>query len=425
MAVVYVDRSCYFVVFIKLSLLLVLSSRQVTLRSVQYPTVSFISSSYVNLTALNDSFASPTVSPCSSVYDASPVLLWVRQSGIPFRPRPGRCLQSSFIAFLLLTIERNPGPATALRVASFNAGGANKKGAAIDDLIADNSIDVLAVCESWIRDDAPEAVKVDMAPSNYAVLHAHRSRVKGAKRSRRGGGLAIIHKTSLPVRTLRSGYMPNQNVFELQLVGLQVGKTLVKVANIYRPPSSSKADFINEFAELLTSVGLGQNERLVICGDFNMPGADENSIDDQLSSLLNTHGYNQHVTSPTRHDASRRCSNLLDLVITVKSTQLPLVSNVQVVSSHGLSDHDVVIFELSVRRFKAPAVRYSYRNIKQVVAADFNNRLLASKIVADPPDTPDEFVAQLESIVTGILDDRSDQVRQQTERPEEREVAVL
>ena len=97
------------------------------------------------------------------------VLLSACQSGVPYRPRPHRCLLSSFIAFLLLTIEKNPGPGLT-RFGLFNADGANYKGAGISGLIHDNRLDVLAVCKSWIREDAPDAVKLDMVPSNFAVL---------------------------------------------------------------------------------------------------------------------------------------------------------------------------------------------------------------------------------------------------------------
>jgi exonuclease III len=283
-----------------------------------------------------------TVLRCPSVYNTSYVLLWAcTQAGVPFRPRPQRSLLSSFVAFLLLSIESNPGPPLSVNFGVFNAGGAASKGETIQDLICDHRLDVLAVSETWIRDDAPDAIKLDMVPPNFAVLHAHHPCAVGAERARHGGRLAFIHSTVLPARTIRTDFMPAS--FELQLVGLQVGNVLVKVENIYRPPSSSKAVFLEEFSELLTSIGLTQNERLVICGDFNLPGADEISIDSQLSSLLDVHGYQQHVTQPTRHDASRRTANLLDVLITTAVRTQSLVSNVQVHSSHGVSDHSVVV----------------------------------------------------------------------------------
>jgi len=81
-----------------------------------------------------------------------------------------------------------------------------------------------------------------------------------------------------------------------------VGKIIVKVASVYRPPSSSKSTFLDEFAELLTSIGHCHNERLLVCGDVNMPGEDENSVDDRLTALLDEHGYHQHIVVPTRCD---------------------------------------------------------------------------------------------------------------------------
>jgi hypothetical protein len=45
-----------------------------------------------------------------------------------------------------------------------------------------------------------------------------------------------------------------------------------------------------------------QNERLIVCGDFNLAGVDKFTIDSQLSALLDMYGYVQHVTEPTRHD---------------------------------------------------------------------------------------------------------------------------
>jgi len=194
-----------------------------------------------------------------------------------------------------------------------NARSAVQKAALIEDVINDNRLDALAVCESWIRDDAPAAIKNDIAPSNYSVLHVHRSQKSTNDRLKMGGGLAFIHRDDTAARPIKVTLTPT--TYELQLVGLQLNKVLVKVANIYRPPSSSKSMFLDEFAELLTTIGSGIGERRIICGDFNMPGADEATIDDQLATLLDVHGYEQHVTGPTRGN------NLLDLVITTTQTQ--------------------------------------------------------------------------------------------------------
>jgi hypothetical protein len=298
MAVVVVDCLSFFTVFIKLIVIIVSTSHRTEACSLGITVSGNISWIYIDSNGLFDKFVRPTVQPCSSVYCASPVLLWARaSSGVPFRPRQHRSMLSSLLAYMLLTIAPNPGPQSSVRFGSLNIGSAGDKGAAMQDLIRDHRLEVLAVSETWIRDGVSNAIKFDMVPPNFAVLHAHRPRVAGASQAKRGGGLALIHSTILPARAIKTNFCPGS--FELQLIGLQVGNVLVKVASIYRPPSSSKSTFMVEFAELLTSIGLGENERLVICGDFNLPGDDDASIDSRFLAVLDVHCYHQHVTEPT------------------------------------------------------------------------------------------------------------------------------
>jgi len=131
-----------------------------------------------------------------------------------------------------------------------------------------------------------------------------------------------------------------------------------------------------------------------------MPGENINSTDDQLSTLLDVHGYQQHVTKPTLGN------NLLDLFIppTTSSSQ-PFISNVTVVSSHDLSDHNLVVGDLSMQRYKQAAISYVYRNLKNMDIVDFEKCLRSSQLFNDPVDTPDKYLNQLESTVTAILDE--------------------
>jgi len=69
-----------------------------------------------------------------------------------------------------------------------------------------------------------------------------------------------------------------------------------------------------------------------------MSGENINSIDDRLSTLQNVHGYQQHVSEPTRGN------DLLDLLITSASSPLQqLVLSATVVSSYDLSDNNRVV----------------------------------------------------------------------------------
>jgi hypothetical protein len=120
--------------------------------------------------------------PCAWIYNCNGNILWTRPpGGVPFRPRGTRSFLTSFVALLLLTVEPNPGP-SAVSLGVLNARSAVHKGALIDDIVQDNQLDILAVSESWIRESEPDAIKKDIAPPNYSVLHVHRStKTKGGR----------------------------------------------------------------------------------------------------------------------------------------------------------------------------------------------------------------------------------------------------
>ena len=111
--------------------------------------------------------SNPSVSPC--MFNACIVLLWSRCTHV-FRPRPRRSLTSCFVAILLLLcgdVETNPGPAAAtadLRIGHINLWSCVNKTELILNAIDEQRLDVLAITESYIKDDHPTAVKNDPAP---------------------------------------------------------------------------------------------------------------------------------------------------------------------------------------------------------------------------------------------------------------------
>ena len=133
------------------------------------------------------------------------------------------------------------------------------------------------------------------------------------------------------------------------------------LANIYRPPSSSKPLFFEEFGSLLTNLGTDAVDRLLICGDFNLPGTSPDKIDSGLAELFESTSFTQFVNSPTRHDSHHLTSSLLDLIITPSN----LVSATSVVSSHEISDHDLMLANLNTKRLKSPQRTNQYRNIRK------------------------------------------------------------
>jgi len=64
------------------------------------------------------------------------------------------------------------------------------KGSLVQDNIVSHNIDVMAVTETWITCNDPDAVKLDAAPADYAISHLPHPM---ATVHSRGGSICIIH----------------------------------------------------------------------------------------------------------------------------------------------------------------------------------------------------------------------------------------
>ena len=259
-------------------------------------------------------------------------------------------------------------------------------------LISDNDLDILALTETWVGADDPPVIKSDPAPSGYRITHVHRDNPEQT----RGGGLAVIHRDTITVQPRK--HKLTHSSFELQIVNIGLKSRDIVLANIYRPPSSSKPLFFEEFGLLLTNLGTDAVDRLLICGDFNLPGTSPDKIDSGLAELLESTSFTQFVNSPTRHDSHHLTSSLLDLIITPSPSNL--VSATSVVSSHEISDHDLTLANLNTKRLKSPQRTYQYRNIKDIDLQSFQHNILSSSLVSDPDPTVDGYADQMESVIT-------------------------
>ena len=153
-------------------------------------------------------------------------------SGPPFNTshsRPRRCTVNLLLP-LLAGVESNPGPQRQFCLGVLNAGCATNKAADIADLFADHHPDAMAVCETWIGDTVPDAVKFGLAPMGFNINHVHRLIVSGG--STRGGGLAFISASDILVRPYPLQSIAPPASFERQLLNVRLGHDVIVVANI-------------------------------------------------------------------------------------------------------------------------------------------------------------------------------------------------
>ena len=319
-----------------------------------------------------------------------------------------------------------------LRFGQLNSRSVTKRIAVLHDTIHDHNLDFIAITETWIKDSAPDAIKLDVAPAGFSVTHAHRGSslvdsgvsvatngvrrgrrkkrqetsgrgVKGLRRgtSKRGGGLALVYRDNLSVKrvSLRDPLIKDlpRTSYELLLTRLSHSCGTVFVGVIYRPPSTSLPTFIAEFTSLVDRL-TGTN--LVLCGDFNCKGTDGLSFDHRLDQVSSDFGLTQHVNRPTHING-----NMLDLIFTnVGGIE---VTDLRVVDA-GVADHYLVSCLLDVPR--PPKVQETIQT-RRLTCLDLNDFAikLTSKMVefrnASTEPNADHFCTALQTSLLSTLDE--------------------
>ena len=195
--------------------------------------------------------------------------------------------------------------------------------------------------------------------------------------------------------------------FECQLLTVSIGQAGVAdgitIAIVYRPPSTSTTLFYEELSDMLTRLSdVIDGDRFIACGDFNCGGDDSNSIRSDLESVFDLHCLHQHVPRATRGRSSSS-EALLDLVVARLGSNR--ISQLDVHSTHEVSDHDLITWSLATRSLPPrKIINFYHRNLKNLDTDRFQNDIRESCVFSDPADTVDGFAEQLESTVGEILE---------------------
>ena len=210
-----------------------------------------------------------------------------------FNPSNRRSYSTVFVASLLLIagVECNPGPSVRhcgdVTLGCMNICSCVRRAALVHTTIADYKLDIMALQETWIEADDPAAVRQDIAPSGYNVIHAHRplpaDDTRGSRQqtsrstSRRHQGLAVIYRNGLDVTSHRLQSSTAPSTFDCQLVTVKSGKSSnVIVVNLYRKPDPAVASqlFFDELSDLISIMSTSSGGEVVVCGDLNCCGDD-------------------------------------------------------------------------------------------------------------------------------------------------------
>ena len=206
----------------------------------------------------------------------------------------------------------------------------------LNEFISEFDLDYEFITESWLKSDVSDGAHLsELTPPGFDSLNF--------PRTSRGGGIAIVHKST---ERIQSACHKSFSSFEWQEIRFEANHRSVKVVTVHRPPPSSVnkltfKGFIVEFAELL-DLYASDTSRKVFIGDFNIHvnKADDSEVRQYLE-LLRIYGLTQLVDKPTH-----KSRNILDHNICSKDDII--VSSIHVAPEVAISDHYPVFFDLNL-----------------------------------------------------------------------------
>jgi len=162
----------------------------------------------------------------------------------------------------------------------------------ITDYISDHRLDLVGVTETWIPPSLSDLPF--MLPAGFSIISLPRP-------SRRGGGIALIHRDSFIIEKQTP---VNATTFECLEVTIRMLSSCIRLIIVYSPPPSKQNgftvnQFLTEFENLLEqhSVSAG---KLVIIGDFNFQWDNSQNTDtSKIRSLIDSYNLTQHVSDST------------------------------------------------------------------------------------------------------------------------------
>ena len=176
------------------------------------------------------------------------------------------------------------------------------KAALLNQTLQKHRLDFLAVTETWIKSNAPEAIELDIAQKGFTAIDKHR----GSYDDRKDGGMALIYRNYMKCIKIKV------NTIENLIIKLKNTIRPSHAIIIYRPPSCSMSAFIEDFGKPIDNE-IKEFINILIRGDFSVSGSQdppEPSIDAKLQKPLEEYPFIQHISTSTHGN-----DHTLDLIV--------------------------------------------------------------------------------------------------------------
>ena len=244
-----------------------------------------------------------------------------------------------------------------LKIVNINAQSMVRKKGPLMQMIETTKPDILMITETWLTSD--------IATSEFFSVHSYTTYRKDRVTDTTGGGVLIAINSTIPSKHI---ILDQQGESVWAEISLKKDGMFI-IGCCYRPKTNHDGS-IEELNDILKKLNKKQNLKLLLGGDFNLPGIEWDTANLKpdckhkqyhldFLNLMDTYGLTQLIEQPTRK------GNTLDLMITnrpnwvCKSEVFP-----------GVADHDAVYLEMATnaRRSKPPR-----RKIFMYHRADWEN----------------------------------------------------
>ncbi len=221
----------------------------------------------------------------------------------------------------------------------------------IETFVKENNISIMCLSETWCKSEhKDELISIEPLPKLF-----RRDRCD----DRTGGGLLVYATGDINIKRLEN-IEPEES--EIICLEYQLPNKINKFAFLcicYRPSDRDIISFCTDLMELHEYTADKGYYNVMFLGDFNCKNqqwcnSDTNSLEGRiLKTLLDTNGYKQLVSFPTRFDINHNRSSCLDFIITNETSY---VSNIESFGPIANSDHIPVSFSISPNPVSEPAL---------------------------------------------------------------------
>ena len=218
-----------------------------------------------------------------------------------------------------------------IHIGFINIRSINNKALLINDMIVDHGMDILGLCETWLKPNEVLPL-VEATPPNYSHSHIARS-VKA------GGGVGMIFNASLGLVHNHRHKLSSCEILSMR-PSATIGPGSFYSVMLYRPPGPYSS-FLDEFSDFLSDL-VTHMDNIIIFGDFNIRvNHKTDPLTKAFTSLIDTFGFVQLVHEPTHSNG-----NTLDLVLTrgISVSDLSVLSYPSAFSDHCLIKFRVDLF---------------------------------------------------------------------------------